>query len=184
VWTPAKCGTPDSVRLREGSPGDVYGSSPVISLRTHIGEEVLGHLHDLPEIILELDQDVCIGEIATDHSNSKQSLNLRHLCTSLQLVSDRGAGDTAVHGAARSEFFAIRHNFLTKYCATEDAYEQTVVILLHAVFGGKGISVSSLETSPTARGKGTLGSAMQQVNAASGCLSRSARTQSNSVRLA
>ena len=43
-------------------PGDFnYGSAA--------GKEVLSRLHDLPEICLELGQDICIGEIETDHSH-------------------------------------------------------------------------------------------------------------------
>ena len=40
-------------------PGDFNYGTPA-------GKEVLGRLHDLPEICLELGQDLCIGEITSD----------------------------------------------------------------------------------------------------------------------
>ncbi|PWU12827.1 MAG: hypothetical protein C5B50_20720, partial [Verrucomicrobia bacterium] len=47
----------------KGRPGDVYWLIPGdFNYGSHTGQEVLGHLHDLPEIVSELDQDVCIGE--------------------------------------------------------------------------------------------------------------------------
>ena len=49
-------------------PGDFDYSSPM-------GRGVLGHLHDLPEICNELQQDICIGEIATEHNNSKHLID-------------------------------------------------------------------------------------------------------------
>ncbi|HRI14500.1 MAG TPA: hypothetical protein PLX89_16005, partial [Verrucomicrobiota bacterium] len=49
-----------------GAPGDVYWLIPGdFNYGTHSGQEVLSRLHDLPEIILELNQDVCVGEITT-----------------------------------------------------------------------------------------------------------------------
>lgn len=49
-------------------PGDFNYGTPV-------GREVLSRLLDLPEICLELGQDVCVGEIATDHNHSKQLID-------------------------------------------------------------------------------------------------------------
>src|SRR5207302_2538265 len=65
----------------------------------------------------------------------------------------------------RSEFFAIRHEFLGEVLRERwYAYEQTVVILLHAVLGRKNISrffVGHISDLP--EGRESLASAMQQV---------------------
>ena len=62
--------------FERGKPGDVYWLIPGdFNYGAAAGREVLGRLQDLPEIILELDQDLCIGEIATDHNNSKQLID-------------------------------------------------------------------------------------------------------------
>ena len=60
--------------FERGGAHDVYWLIPGdFNYGTAVGQEVLNGLHDLPEIILELDQDICIGEIATDHNNPKQT---------------------------------------------------------------------------------------------------------------
>ena len=62
--------------FEKGGPDDVYWLIPGdFNYGTPIGQQVLAGLHDLPEIIQELDQDLCIGEIATDHANSKQLID-------------------------------------------------------------------------------------------------------------
>ena len=59
-----------------GGPNDVYWLIPGdFNYGGAVGRDVLGHLHDLPEICDELQQDLCIGEIATDHNNSKQLID-------------------------------------------------------------------------------------------------------------
>ena len=58
--------------FERGNPDDVYWLIPGdFNYGTAPGKDVLSHLHDLPEIILELEQDLCIGEIETDFNNSK-----------------------------------------------------------------------------------------------------------------
>src|SRR6185369_15507465 len=62
--------------FEQGGPDDVYWLIPGhFNYGTAVGKEVLSRLHDLPEIILELQQDLCIGEIAADHNNSKQLID-------------------------------------------------------------------------------------------------------------
>ena len=59
-----------------GGPNDTYWLIPGdFNYGSAMGREVLSHLHDLPEICVELKQDLCIGEIATDHNNSKQLID-------------------------------------------------------------------------------------------------------------
>ena len=53
--------------FEQGGPGDVYWLIPGdFNYGSRVGQEVLGRLHDLPEICAELDQDVCI-EIGRAH---------------------------------------------------------------------------------------------------------------------
>jgi hypothetical protein len=140
-------------------PGDFnYG--------TAVGHEVLGRLHDLPEIILELDQDLCIGEIATDHNNSKQLIDTYATFALLYNWFPAEAQEIRQFTERpRSEFFAIRHGFLGEALRRRwYAYEQTVVMLLQAVFGKKRISrffVGNISDLP--EGRESLTSAMQQV---------------------
>jgi hypothetical protein len=140
-------------------PGDFnYGSA--------MGREVLGRLHDLPEICAELKQDVCIGEIATDHNNSKQLIDTYGTFALLYNWFPAEAREIRQYTERpRSEFFAIRHPFLEEVLKRRwYAYEQTVVILLQAVFSRRSISrffVGNISDLP--EGRDTLASAMHQV---------------------
>jgi hypothetical protein len=58
-----------------GSWGCVLADPGGFQLWDGGGRRGAGRLHDLPEICLELEQDICIGEIATDHNNSKQLID-------------------------------------------------------------------------------------------------------------
>lgn len=140
-------------------PGDFnYGSST--------GKEVLSRLHDLPEIILELNQDVCIGEIATDHGNSKQLIDTYGTFALLYNWFPAEAQEIRQYTERpRSEFFAIRHEFLGEVLRQRwFAYEQTVVTLLSAVFANKRISRFFVgHISDLLEGRESLTSALQQV---------------------
>jgi hypothetical protein len=153
--------------FQRGRPGDVYwlipgdfdyGSAP--------GREVLASLHDLPEIILELDQDFCVGEIATDHNNPKQLIDTYGTFALLYNWFPKEAQELRqLTERPRSEFFAIRHEFLRDMLHQRwYAYEQTVVMLLQAVFRRKRISrffVGHITDLPA--GGESLASALQQV---------------------
>jgi hypothetical protein len=140
-------------------PGDFDYSSPM-------GRDVLGHLHDLPEICAELNQDICIGEIATDHNDSKQLIDTYGTFALLYNWFPAEAQEIRSYTERpRSEFFAVKHGFLGEMLHRRwYAYEQTVVMLLHAVFGKKRISryfVGHITDLP--EGHDSLNSAMQQV---------------------
>ncbi len=151
----------------KGQPGDVYWLIPGdFNYGTAVGQEVLSRLHDLPEIILELDQDLCIGEIATDHNNSKQLIDTYG--TFALLYNWFAAESQEIRQFTerpRSEFFAVRHQFLSEVLEQRwYPYEQTVVMLLQAVFGKKRISrffVGNISDLP--EGRESLTSALQQV---------------------
>jgi hypothetical protein len=140
-------------------PGDFnYGSS--------VGQEVLGRLHDLPEICVELQQDICVGEIATDHCNSKQLIDTYGTFALLYSWFPKEAQEIRQYTERpRSEFFAVGHAFLSEVLRQRwYAYEQTVVMLLHAVVNRKRISrffVGNICDLP--EGRDSLASAMQQV---------------------
>jgi hypothetical protein len=153
--------------FEKGADDDVYWLIPGdFNYGAPVGQEVLGRLHDLPEIILELDQDMCIGEIATDHNNSKQLIDTYGTFALLYNWFPAEA-DEIRHFTERprSEFFAIRHGFLREVLKHRwYAYEQTVVMLLQAVFNKKRISrffVGNISDLP--EGRESLASAMQQV---------------------
>lgn len=141
-------------------PGDFdYGSA--------VGHEVLCRLHDLPEICNELQQDVCIGEIATDHNNPKQLIDTYGTFALLyHWFPKEGREIREYTERPRSEFFAMRHGFLGEMLNRRwYAYEQTVVTLLHAVFDKKHISRFLVgHVSDLLEGKESLNSAMQQID--------------------
>ncbi len=99
--------------FERGGPHDVYWLIPGdFNYGTSIGQEVLGRLHDLPEIILELDQDMCIGEIAADHNHSKQLIDTYGTFALLYNWFPAQAKEIRQFTERpRSEFFALRHAF-------------------------------------------------------------------------
>lgn len=153
--------------LGRGGPGDVYWLIPGdFNYGSPMGREVLGHLHDLPEICAELKQDLCIGEIHTDPGNSKQLIDTYGTFALLYNWFPREAqAIREVTERPRSEFFAIRHSFLREMLHQRwYAYEQTVVLLLNAVSGAHSISrfqVGNITDLPG--GRDSLSAAMQQV---------------------
>lgn len=153
--------------FERGQPGDVYWLIPGdFNYGTVLGKEVINTLHDLPEICAELGQDLCIGEIATDHNNSKQLIDTYGTFALLYTWFPSEAQEIRQYTERpRSEFFAIRHEFLEELLHRRwFAYEQTVVALLHAVLGNKHISrffVGHISDLP--EGRESLSSAMQQV---------------------
>ena len=154
--------------FEKGNPEDVYWIIPGdFNYGTVTGGEVLGRLHDLPEIIMELEQDFCVGEIATDHNNSKQLIDTYGTFGLLYNWFPSEAQEIRQFTERpRSEFFAVRHSFLREILSKRwYAYEQTVVILLEAVFNQKRISrffVGNISDLP--EGRESLVSAMQQVD--------------------
>jgi len=153
--------------FEKGASEDVYWLIPGdFNYGTPMGREVLGRLHDLPEICLELQQDVCIGEIATDHGNSKQLIDTYGTFGLMYNWFPAEARELRQYTERpRSEFFAVRHQFLGEVLRQRwYAYEQTVVMLLQAVSSSKRISrffVGNVTDLP--EGRDSLASAMQQV---------------------
>ena len=150
-----------------GSPDDIYWLIPGdFNYGTPVGQQVLSHLHDLPEIIEELDQDICIGEIATDHGNPKQLIDTHGTFALLYTWFPAEAREIrSLTERPRSEFFAIRHAFLGEALHERwYAYEQTMVMLLKGVLGRRRISRFSVgEITDLPEGRESYASAVQQV---------------------
>lgn len=129
--------------FERGKPEDVYWLIPGdFNYGSPVGREVLGHLHDLPEICLELKQDICIGEIATQHDHPKHLIDTYGTFALLYNWFPAEAREIRQYTERpRSEFFALRHDFLGEALNRRwYAYEQTVHLLLQAVWGQKRIS--------------------------------------------
>jgi hypothetical protein len=144
--------------FEKGGDDDVYWLIPGdFNYGTAVGKEVLGRLHDLPEICLEL---------VTDHCNSKQLIDTYGTFALLYTWFPAEAQELRQYTERpRSEFFALRHGFLREALRHRwYAYEQTVVMLLQAVFDRQRISrffVGNISDLP--EGREALTSAMQQV---------------------
>jgi hypothetical protein len=153
--------------FEQGGPNDIYWLIPGdFNYGSAVGKEVLGRLHDLPEIIGELQQDLCIGEIATDHGNPKQLIDTYGTFALLYNWFPAEAQEIRhMTERPRSEFFAISHRFLHDILAQRwFAWEQTVVMLLQAVFSNRCITrffVGNISDLP--EGRESFASAMQQV---------------------
>jgi hypothetical protein len=153
--------------FEEGQPDDIYWLIPGdFNYGTGTGREVLDKLQDLPAIIAELKQDLCIGEITTDHNHSKQLIDTYATFALLYNWFPEEAREIRqVTERPRSEFFAIHHEFLGEVLQRRwYAYEQTVNMLLQAILGGKRISrffVGAVSDLP--EGRESLNSALQQV---------------------
>ena len=140
-------------------PGDFNYSSPA-------GKSVLGGLHDLPEICMELRQDLCIGEIATHANHSKQLIDTYGTFALLYNWFPAEAKQIREYTERpRSEFFAIHHEFLSKVLHQRwYGYEQTLVLLLTAIATQKRISRFYVgEISDLPEGRESFASAWQQV---------------------
>jgi hypothetical protein len=153
--------------FERGENDDVYWLIPGdFDYGGMVGQEVLGGLHNLPEIIVDLDKDFSIGEITADHSNPKQLIDTYGTFALLYNWFPTEAREIRQYTERpRSEFFAIRHGFLRDVLGKRwYAYEQTVVILLEAVFGKKRITrfcVGNISDLP--EGRESVASALQQV---------------------
>ncbi len=153
--------------FERGAPGDVDWLIPGdFNYGTTAGQTVLSRLHHLPEIILELHQDLCVGEIATDQNNPKQFIDIYGTFGLLYNWFPAEAREIRQFTERpRSEFFAVRHEFLAEVLARRwYPYEQTLVMLLQAVSTQKRITrffVGNITDLP--EGGETFNSALQQV---------------------
>ncbi len=169
-----------------GRPGDVYWLIPGdFNYGAAVGQEVLGRLHDLPEIIMELEQDICIGEVSVDGNHSKHLIDTYGTFALLYNWFPNEAGEIRQYTERpRSEFFALRHDFLGEMLAKRwYPYEQTVVMLLDAVAKDKRISRFSVgNITDLPGGRESLAAAWQQVERTERVLKSVWRDQNQSSR--
>jgi hypothetical protein len=153
--------------FERGQPGDVYWLIPGdFNYGTAAGQDVLTRLHDLPQITAELGQDLCIGEITTDHNHPKQLIDTYGTFALLYNWFPAEAKEIRqITERPRSEFFAVRHGFLGELLDQRwYAYEQTVAMLLQGTTAQKRISrffVGGISDLP--EGRESFGSVLQQV---------------------
>jgi hypothetical protein len=151
----------------KGGAEDVYWLIPGdFNYGTPLGKIVLDHIHDLPEIVEELNQDFCIGETVLDHANPKELIDTYGTFALLyNWFPEQAREIRRLTQQPRSEFFAVRHSFLRELLTQRwYPYEQTLVMVLLAVCGSKPISrfsVGDITDLPPARE--SLPAAMQQV---------------------
>jgi len=158
----------------EGVEGDVYWLIPGdFNYGTPVGLEILCRLHLLPEICLEQGQDLCIGEIATNHGSSKQLIDTYGTFALLYNWFPAETQEIRQYTERpRSEFFALGHRFLREALLRRwYPYEQTVVLLLHAVSARLRISRFSVgNISDLPEGRESLAAVVQQVERTEGVL--------------
>ena len=109
---------------------------------------------------------ICIGEIHTDHNNSKQLIDDYGTFALLyNWFPEEAQAIREFTERPRSEFFAVRHGFLKQVLHQRwYAYEQTVVMLLQAMFDQRVVSRYFVgEITDLREGKDSLSSAMQQI---------------------
>ncbi|HUU44527.1 MAG TPA: hypothetical protein VM118_02240 [Acidobacteriota bacterium] len=140
-------------------PGDFDYASPS-------GQDVLNLLSQIPDAVLNHEQDLCLGEIEVDINSSKQLIDTYGTYGLLyNWFPFEAQRIRKITDKPRTEFFAIRHSFLREVLRQRwYAYEQTIVILLYGVLGNKRIHtirIGSITDLP--QGRETLAAAMQQV---------------------
>jgi hypothetical protein len=151
--------------FNEGGPQDIYWLIPGDFLYSQ-RPEVLKEIKKIPEAVQKHGQNFCIGEISVGVNSPKQLIDtygtygllynwFPHEAQVMRQKTDK----------PRSEFFAISGEFLEDVLRKRwYAYEQTIVILLHAVTTGKTIHKIPLgDITDLAEGREKLAAAMQQV---------------------
>jgi len=129
-------------------------------------DRLIQKMLQIPEAVLEHDQEMAIGEITVDINSAKQLIDtygtygllynwFPHEAQMIRSITDK----------PRSEFFAICHSFLREVLRQRwYAYEQTIIILLQAITGKKRVHRVQLgDLSDLPQGREKLSAAMQQV---------------------
>lgn len=151
----------------QGAAGDAYWLIPGdFNYGAPVGKEVLGKLEKLPEAVLMRPQDLCIGEVTFDLNSSKQLIDTYGTYGLFYNWFPQEAQEIRqITERPRSEFFAVGHGFLREVLAQRwYAYEQTIVLLLQAVYAKKRVCRLPLgDISDLPQGQDSLASAMQQV---------------------
>lgn len=148
-------------------PGDFYYS-------TENGQAVLGKIREIPLLVYDNPArvDLAIGEIAVDINSAKQLIDTYGTYGLLyNWFPAEAQGIRRLTDKPRSEFFAISDSFL-KHALSRRwyAYEQTIVLLLHAFSGQtltRGVRKVELgKINDDEAGRSRLDGAMQQIERA------------------
>ena len=134
------------------------------------GQEVLSKIEEIPMFVYhERDVDLSLGEIKVPLNSAKQLIDTYGTYGLLyNWFPTEAQGIRQITDKPRTEFFAISDAYL-KYVLTKRwyAYEQTIVLLLHAMSGrtqGRGIRKVELgEIKDDEEGRSRLEGAMSQV---------------------
>lgn len=145
-------------------PGDFDYASPN-------GRALFERMRELPETVAQPTPAIqlCLGEVQADQSSSKQLIDTYGTYGLLYNWFPKEAGIIrAKTTKPRTEFLAIDGSFLIKLLATRwYAYEQTIVMLLHAIIGAREVHrVEAIDLGPAVddpSGRNQLSSAMQQI---------------------
>lgn len=146
---------------------DVYWLIPGdFNYASNAGQEVLKVIEKLPHAVMNRDQDLCVGEITVPVNSSKQLIDTYGTYGLLYNWFPNEAQEMReITDKPRTEFIAIRHSFLRELLRQRwYPYEQTIVILLRGVIGGKRMSKINLgDISDLPFGRDSIAAAMQQV---------------------
>lgn len=153
--------------FEQGEPDDVYWLIPGdFNYGTPAGKEVLAQLEQLPRAVQDRKLDLCVGEIVLHPESSKLAIDTYG---TFALLYNWFPTETRkirqFTERPRSEFFAIGHSFLSEVLQRRwYAYEQTMVMLLMAVFGNKQVNHLSVgDISDLPLGTESLTSALLQI---------------------
>jgi hypothetical protein len=153
--------------FERGGPDDVYWLIPGdFNYGTPAGKEVLAQLERLPESVQGKKQDLCIGEVTMHPDSSKQAIDTYGTFALLyNWFPSEARKIRQLTERPRSEFFAIGHSFLHEVLRQRwYAYEQTVIMLLLAIFGNKHVGrLSTGDISDLPLGTESLTSALLQI---------------------
>jgi hypothetical protein len=151
----------------QGAPEDVYWLIPGdFNYGAPVGKEVMSKLRALPDMVLRDHLDLCVGEVIFDVNSSKQLIDTYGTWA---LLYNWFAQETPelrkLTSRPRSEFFALRHNFLWEVLHQRwYAYEQTMVMLLQGLCSRRKIGRLPLgDITDLPQRKDTVAAAMQQV---------------------
>jgi hypothetical protein len=143
-------------------PGDFDYDSPA-------GSDVLANIQNIPLRVYRERLDLCLGEIKVPLNSAKQLIDTYGTYGLLyNWFPTEAQGIRLITDKPRSEFFAISDSYLQHVLAQRwYAYEQTIVILLHAMSGLQQVrriaKVELGEIKDEEQGRNRLEGAMQQV---------------------
>lgn len=155
---------------RGRTTSDVYWLIPGdFNYASDYGKALLEKFEGLPNKVYDAECELCLGEITVPLNSSKQLIDTYGTYGLLyNWFPAQAQGLREITDKPRTEFFAIGHNYLDFVLDRRwYAYEQTIVILLQGMQGRRSArDITKFELGAIVdpdQGRGTLASAMQQV---------------------